>query len=981
MSCPECGADTAAIGGRCSSCHAVLTPASAGLSETSLLPSSQGDETRVGIVPPPRAGDGVLQPGDAFGPRYRILRVLGSGGMGIVYQTWDDELGVAVALKVIRSEVMADPAAAHEVERRFKRELLLARQVTHKNVVRIHDLGEVNGTKYLTMPFVDGRDLAAILRDAGALPIPRALRFAKQIAAGLQAAHEAGVVHRDLKPENIMIEPDDQALIMDFGISRSVSGTGAGTVMGTVVGTLEYMSPEQARGAAADQRSDIYSFGLMLYDMIAGRQRLLKSESAVAEMMSRLTAPLPPLRTRVPSTPEALEAIVARCVDPDVEKRFQTTAELIAALEALDGEGRGKAAATGRRRVPTMLIASIAVLVLAIAIAVSSYLAHRDPATGSQAPAAARDPVSVLVADFENQTGDAVFDGLVEQALAIGVESASFVSVYPRRDAIRRAQQIASAPQITDKTARLLAISEGIDVIVAGAVARSGDGFRLTARAVRQAADGSEQRVLETEVVASGRDKVLEAVGKLANKLRAALGDATADGERAADAETFTAASLEAARAYAEAQELTWAGQGDAAIAKYKEAIRLDPELGRAYSGLAALYSNQGKREEAAEYYRQALAKVDRMTEREKYRTRGGYYLFVRDSKKSIEESEELIRKYPADSAALANLAVALVYERRMAEALEMGRRAAAIYPRNVVRQSNVSLFAMYAGDFAAAEKEAQKTLQLRADYPRAYLAIAIAQLAQGREAEAEQTWRKLEGLPGGRTFGSAGLVDLAMFQGRLSDAAAMLDKPGEPSDEPRRLATLAEVRLAQGQQAAAAAAALAATKASNDPAVLFLAGRVLAAAGRPQAADVAATLEKRIDRESRLHGALLAGEIALSRNEPQKAIDAFTTAQKFVDTWLGRFGLGRAALAAGAFADADNEFEACLSRRGEITAVLLDEIPTYRLLPTLYYYIGVTQAGQNRPAWRETLKTFLSFKAKGDEQGLVADARRRLDQ
>jgi serine/threonine-protein kinase len=137
----------------------VLTPASsAGSSAISLLPSSEGDETRVGVPPPPRAAEGLLQPGDSFGSRYRILRVLGSGGMGIVYQTWDDELGVAVALKVIRAEVLSDPAAAHEVERRFKRELLLARQVTHKNVVRIHDLGEVNGTKYLTMPFVDGRD-------------------------------------------------------------------------------------------------------------------------------------------------------------------------------------------------------------------------------------------------------------------------------------------------------------------------------------------------------------------------------------------------------------------------------------------------------------------------------------------------------------------------------------------------------------------------------------------------------------------------------------------------------------------------------------------------------------------------------------------------------------------------------------------------------------------------------------------------------
>jgi serine/threonine-protein kinase len=980
MPCPHCGAETAAIGGRCSSCQAVLTPAAdVRLSGTSVLPSSRGDETRVGGTSLPGQGDRTLQPGDAFGPRYRILRVLGSGGMGVVYQTWDDELGVAVALKVIRSEVLADPAAAQDVERRFKRELLLARQVTHKNVVRIHDLGEVSGTKYLTMPFVDGRDLGAILREAGPLPIPRALRLAKQIAAGLQAAHDAGVIHRDLKPENIMIEPDDQALIMDFGISRSISGTGAGTVMGTVVGTLEYMSPEQARGAAADQRSDIYSFGLMLYDMIAGRQRLLTSESAVAEMMSRLTTPLPPLRTRVPSTPDALDAIVSRCIDPDVQKRFQTTAEVVAALDALEADGRGRQAPAPARRRPIGTAVSIGALVLAIAIAGSSWLAHRSSTT--DAPAVPREPVSVLIADFANHTGEPVFDGLVEQLLAVGMESASFVTVFPRRDAIRRAEQISSSPKLTDKTARLLAISEGIDVIVAGAIARSGDGYALTARVVRQETDGSEQRVVDAEADASNRDQVFGAVGRLAANVRAALGDSAANPERAADGETFTAASLDAARAYAEAQELTWAGQVDVAIARYQEAIRLDPELGRAYAGLAALYSNQNRTEEAATYYDLALAKVDRMTEREKYRTRSGYYLFVRDAAKAIEESQELIERYPADTAALANLAVALVYERRMREALEMGRRAAAIYPRNVVRQSNVTLFAMYAGDFAATEKEARKTLELHAEYPRAFLALAIAQLAQGRAAEAEQTWRKLATIPGGRAFASAGLADLAMYEGRLADAAAILETPGETSDEARRLATLAEVRLAQGNQAAAIAAALAAAKASSQPGSQYLAGRVLAQARHDEAADIAASLRNRLDRDSRMTGALLAGEIALARKDLRAAHDAFQEAQKFVDSWPGRFGLARAALAAGSFADADRELETCLSRRGEITAMLLDEIPTYRLLPTLYYHVGVTQAGQNRPAWRETLKTFLSFKTKGDEQGLVADARRRLGQ
>jgi tetratricopeptide (TPR) repeat protein len=619
--------------------------------------------------------------------------------------------------------------------------------------------------------------------------------------------------------------------------------------------------------------------------------------------------------------------------------------------------------------------------VLAVAVVVLA-LSWYAPWRGVQeAPPAPHEPVSVLVADFDNQTGDPVFDGLVEQALAINVESASFVSVYPRRDAMRRARQVASSDDLTEETARLLAISEGVNVVVAGGIRREGDGYALSARLVRPQGEGAGGAEPDILITAAARDDVLAAVGRLANKLRVALGDATADLDNPAEAETFTAASLEAARAYATAQELQWAGQMDAAIAQYQEAVRLDPEMGRAYSGLAALYFNQGRRDDAAKYYDLALAKVDRMTEREKYRTRSGYYLFARNPAKVIEESEELVRRYPADSAGLANLAVAMVYERKMDKALELGRRAVTMYPRNVVRRSNVALFAMYAGDFAAAETEALETLKLNPEYPRVHVALAVARLAQGRSEEARQTWRKLAGIAGGGTFAMAGLADLAMFHGRLRDAAAVVEAPGDSSAEARRLATLAEIRLLQGNQQAAIAAANAAVRGTTDPAVLYLAGRVLAEARRPEAAEIAASLQRSIDREPRLLGALLAGEAALKRNEHQLAHDAFMEAQKFADTWLGRFGLGRAALAAGSLQEADNEFETCLRRRGEVAAVFLDELATYRLLPALYYYMGVTQAGQNRPAWRETLKTFLSFKAQGDEQGLVANARRRLQQ
>ena len=278
--------------------------------------------------------------GQPFGPRYHLVRLLGAGGMGAVYQAWDQELGVVVAIKVIKPEAMQDPEAARELERRFKRELLLARNVTHKNVVRIHDLGEVEGVKYITMPYVHGSDLGSILKTEHKLPLSRALSIAKQIASGLVAAHDAGVVHRDLKPANILLDDNDHALITDFGIARSTEGTAGGTVVGTVVGTLDYMAPEQARGQTVDHRADIYAFGLMLSDMLIGRRKSSHGgESSLAALMHRMTTAAPPIRSVDPNIPQTVSDIVSRCTALEADHRYAKTKELLKDLESLDQHG------------------------------------------------------------------------------------------------------------------------------------------------------------------------------------------------------------------------------------------------------------------------------------------------------------------------------------------------------------------------------------------------------------------------------------------------------------------------------------------------------------------------------------------------------------------------------------------------------------------------------------------------------------------
>jgi eukaryotic-like serine/threonine-protein kinase len=995
MSCPRCGSNDVSASGRCDGCGAVVSTLTfAADSATSLAFSSSDTPTGFTPLPPLRTplgrrpsmsnAAGPLAAGQSFGPRYHIIRVLGAGGMGVVYQAWDAELGVAVALKVIRPEVLQDPESAGEVERRFKRELVLARQVTHKHVVRIHDLGELDGIKYLTMPFVEGENLADVLKREGTLPVPRALSIAKQIASGLAAAHEVGVVHRDLKPENIMIANDGGALIMDFGISRSVSHTGTATALGAVIGTLAYMAPEQAQGQAIDHRADIYSFGLVVYDMLTGRQRIARRDNPMSEMMSRMQHAPPPLRTLDASLPEPVERVITKCLQASAGARYATTAALVAELESLAPDGHRLTPARPVVASRSTMFAIAAVLVALLGAA--GWWAWQG--RGAAVPVAPTEPVSVLIANFQNRANEPLFDGLVEQALGVGIEGASFVSAFPRRDAVRLVSQLNPGASLDEDNARLVARREGIKRIVSGSIGADGARFNLAVKIL----DPIQGKALLTwDTTASGKEDVLNAVGRIAAKVRRELGDATANASQINDAETFTAASIEAASEYVRAQELQAAGKYEEATSGYLKATQLDPKLGRAFAGLGAASSSLGKREEAIGYYKQALGLIDRMTDREKYRTRSGYYLLMRDSEKANEQLESLVARFPADSTALSNLAVASFLHRDMRRALDLGRKASAIYPNHVLRRNNVALFAMYSGEFEAAEKQAAGVLQLNKEFAKAYLAIALSQLGTGRPAEAESTWQTLRAVStAGRDFAAHGRTDLAIYEGRLADASHILEEElaapppiRSTSTTARLIVTLAEVRQLQGRNADALRLAEEARGKSPDPAIALLAGRVLVLAGKPaRALEIAADLGNSLENESQMYARLLEGEAALGRADAREAVSAFKAAQKISDSWIGHYGLGRAYLAAGVYTDAQTEFDACLSRRGEATTMLLDDIPTYRFMTWTRYYMARAQQGQGSSAAAaaaaESYKAFLDIKSKGDEQGLVADARRR---
>ncbi|MDQ3486777.1 MAG: protein kinase [Acidobacteriota bacterium] len=928
--------------------------------------SSFDDETRVVGTPPPAAG-AYFETGDAFGSRYRIIKQLGAGGMGVVYQAWDEVLNVVVALKIIRPDTVSNPEAAREIERRFKRELLLARKVTHKHVVRIHDLGDVNGTKYITMSFVEGEDLVATLRREGKLPIARVVHLAKQVASGLEAAHDAGVVHRDLKPANIMVDTEDQALIMDFGIALSagdprarmaaiasrvdtdqtmlVSGTtvaGNSIGQGAIIGTLDYMSPEQSKGEPVDHRSDIYTFGLILTDLLLGPRSVPAGKTAWDALTDRITHPPKPIAARNPDVPTPFDAVITKCLQLAPADRFQTTRELVQALERLDD--RGHLIPQPRRFTARMGVA--AAVVIGMLLGVTWWAARGG------APAAPREPVTVLIADFVNRANDPVFSGLIEQALAVGVEGAGFISAYPRRDALRLAGQLKPGGTLDDAAAKLITLREDIDVIIGGTIESKGSAYSLSVHVTRPSADPAAQDavILNWSTVAAGRDQVLEAVGQIATQVRDALGDTTADNS-GGDAETFTAGSLESAKAYAEAQELQWAGRSQEAIAAYKRTLALDPNFGRAHAGLAALYFNSSRPQEAEASYLAALGHLDRMTEREKYRTRGGYYLFKRSNDKARQEFESLVKDFPADSSGLANLAVAHFYLRDMKSAREFGQQASDFYPKNVIRKNNVALFAMYSGDFEAAERTANEALALNPAYPKAFVAIALSQLALGRNAEAAATYERLGAIDSGgaRSFAASGRIDLALYEGRPQDALQLLDAAlaidraaKDDSAYARRLTVKAGILAEQGRGVLAVEAATEAANLDKDEGTQYLAGLALIAArNSPAALEIAVALDNQLEDEPRIHGALLRGEAALAAGRAREAKEAFEAAQKLDDTWLGRYGLGRAYLARRAYPEAVQEFDRCLTRKGEATAVFLDELPTYRLMPRVEAFLA----------------------------------------
>jgi tetratricopeptide (TPR) repeat protein len=718
----------------------------------------------------------------------------------------------------------------------------------------------------------------------------------------------------------------------------------------------------------------------MFQEMISGKHPFLRA-SPVETLTAILRDAPPAIHEKLKKVTPAVDHILKKSLAKDSNERYQSAAEL-----ALDIRNLQIEAGLGKRLLfrAWPLIVSAVVLV-AILLAGIRWFVIRGAVSK---PRTAPQPVSVLVADFDNQTGDAVFDGAVEQALILGLEDASFINIYRREDARKKAGQLdpSAAGKLNLKLGQLVCRSEGIPVLIAGSIESGKSGmFTLKARAVDTV---SSKVIVEKEQSVGKKADVLQAAAGLAVPICEEFGGKGYEPAKEIAEETFTTSSVEAMSAYSKAQELSKLGKNAEAIQEYEKAIAADPNFGRAYSGLTAVYFNTGELKKAEESHQMALARLDSMNEREKFRTRGVWYIITGNYQKAIDEYSALVKQFPADAAGTLNLALAYFYSRDMAKAVEMGSQFTKIYPRNVNGYFNLSWYAIAAGDFILALDQAKKAIELNPKLQKAYVTAALAELAQGKNEECATWYQKLEPIDfWASSLAVIGLADLALFEGRLTEAAVMLEKGIEadmknnrPDMAAEKWIMLGQTKLGQGQKQRAAEAADRALTLLGELNIAFPAAEIYCAAGKEEkAVALAKDFGKQLAPESQACAKIIDGLLAEKKGRRNEAIAAYAESLKIVDSWLGRLMLGRAYLEARAYAEAHSEFESCFKRRGEAASVFLNDIPSFRYMPQVYYYLGRVQEGLKSPAAKESYQQYLKIKENSEADPLVADARRRL--
>jgi serine/threonine protein kinase/tetratricopeptide (TPR) repeat protein len=566
------------------------------------------------------ASAAVLQIGDLLGERYEILQLLGEGGMGAVYKAADRELDRFVALKVIRPELASDPS----ILARFKQELLLAHQVTHRNVIRIYDLGEAEGVKFITMEFIEGKDLRSLIREKKKFTPEEAVDVIQQVCQALDAAHSVGVIHRDLKPQNVMQDSSGRILVMDFGLARTLEGGGM-TQTGALVGTMEYMSPEQALGKDLDQRSDIFALGLIFFELLTGKTPFA-AESAIASLIKRTQERATPVSDVDAQIPGAMSAIVGKCLERDLDQRYQSASAILADLNTWKDK---RAAGTINfdasvkpwgQTLPWPLLAGI---VTAIVLAISGYmlrdrLFRSSPGTG---PAPGAPAVSLAILPFRNASGDQTLDWLgpsLADMLSTDVgQSAQLRTVSPTSlHQVFTDLRISSTTVLDPSTIRRVADFSNADRVVWGQYAKFGDQIRIDAT-LQDIKKGS---TVPLKIDVPSEKEIPGAIDRLAESIRQKLA-LPENVLKELKASSFQPASqsVAALRDYNQGIGFQRDGKNLEAQKQFEAATKEDPTFALAFSRLAQTYGSLGYDNEAEQSAKKAVGLSQALPEAEKY--------------------------------------------------------------------------------------------------------------------------------------------------------------------------------------------------------------------------------------------------------------------------------------------------------------------------------------------------------------------------
>jgi tetratricopeptide (TPR) repeat protein len=739
--------------------------------------------------------------------QYRILERLGRGGMGVVYRALDTKLGRHVALKFLPDGFAQSPEALD----RFAREARSAAALNHPYICTIHEISEHNSRPFIAMELLEGRTLAEQIGDRP-LPIGLSVELALQIASALEAAHAKGIVHRDIKPANIFVTSSGNAKVLDFGLAKSVTTAAAGspdsdtiantptlTGAGSALGTIAYMSPEQARGQDVDGRSDLFSLGLVLYEMVTGRQAFSGETTAVVFDGILNRTPPAPSEINV-DVPAELERIIARALEKDRTARYQSAVELMTDLRPLRRapDSGGAPAATAAVRAPSgtrwpsamptaaepavrprwrnwRLALPIALIVLILA-GIATWQRR-----GPQALAASD---LILIADFENTTGDPVFDGTLKQALAVKLEESRFLNVAPDqrvRETLGYMNRPADTP-VTAAVAREICQRQGIKALMLGSVASLGTTYVVTLTAENC---GTGDVLAREQATAGGKEQVLSALDGVASGMRGELGESLASINRNdTPIEQATTSSLEALKAYSLGNQKRNTSSDQEAIPFFRRAIELDPNFASAHAQLGTIYSNLSERQRSIEHRRKAYELRDRVSERERLYITAHYYNGVEmDIGKALETYALWKQTYPRDPVPYINSGTLYSARGEAERALESYLKGVELDPTRRLAYSNAFSKYVELDRIDEAEALVKRQIGVTGETPDTNLKLyEIA--ARRRNREASDRYAALLGnTPLEADFLSMRSAEMA-FYGRLQDARRLNDRRIELSKQ-----------------------------------------------------------------------------------------------------------------------------------------------------------------------------------------------------